>query len=108
MKNIWSIALSPITATANQRGHLVSRQHPDSRHHLQCAEDERDPAPGPRVAEHVVRVGHEHVRISNRGDAIDQIEASGDKQQDGREQHQAVAAASYPAAVRAPGRGGSC
>ena len=91
MKNIWSIALSPSTATPNQRAQLVARQHPGRRQQLQHTDDERDPAPGAQVAEHVVRVGGEHVRVGDRGDAVDQVETADDHQQDRREQDQAVA-----------------
>jgi hypothetical protein len=80
------MALSPSTATANQRGCLVTRQHPAAREQLQGADDQRDPAPGAQIAEHIVRVGHEYVRVGDRGDAVDQIEDANDEHQDGREE----------------------
>ena len=42
--------------------------------------------PGAQVADHVVRVGDEDVRVGDRGDAVDHVEAAGHEQQDGREQ----------------------
>ena len=58
MKNIWSMALSPTSATANQ---LVARQHSARGQELQTADDQRDPAPDAQAAEHVVRVSGEDV-----------------------------------------------
>lgn len=71
---------------------------------LQRAEDESDPAPGSQVGEHVVRVGGEHVRVGDRGDAVDQVEAAGDQQHDRREQDQPVAVALHVPPARSPGR----
>jgi hypothetical protein len=91
MKNIWPMALSPITATAKPARQLVAHHNSGRRQQLQDAEDQRDPAPSAQVAEHVVRVSDEHVRVGDRGDAIDQIEATGHHQWYQREPGQAVA-----------------
>ena len=91
MKNIWSMALSPIMATANQRA-IWLPPGPGGSEELRGAEDEGDPAPGPQVREHVVGVGGEYVGVGDRGDAVDQVEAA-DDQEEGRQQDQAVAVA---------------
>jgi hypothetical protein len=46
-----------------------------------------------QVGEHVVGVGGENVGVSDRGDALDDVEAADDDQQDRREQDQAIAVA---------------
>ena len=61
-------------------GQLVARQHPGRRQQLQHADDQRDPAPAAQAAEHVVRIRGEYVRVGNRGDAVDQVEAADDHQ----------------------------
>jgi hypothetical protein len=53
---------------------LVACQDPAGCEELQRTEDEGDPAPCAQIPEHVVRVGDEHVRIGDRGDAVDQVE----------------------------------
>jgi hypothetical protein len=52
-----------------------------------------------RDAEHIVRVGGEYVRVGDCGDAVDQVEAADDDQQNRREQDQALAV-SLPRAAR--------
>jgi hypothetical protein len=51
-------------------GPVGYRKHPGRRQQLHHPDDQGDPAPCPQVAEHVVRVGDEHVRVGDRGDAI--------------------------------------
>ncbi|MBV8432257.1 MAG: hypothetical protein JO244_13910 [Solirubrobacterales bacterium] len=66
-------------------GHLVAGKDPDRSQHLHDADDQSDPAPGPQAAEHVVRAAREHVRIGDRGDAVDQVEEADQAQQDSGE-----------------------
>ena len=82
--------------------------HAHRRQDLQPADDQRDPAPGAQAAEHVVGVGGEHVRVGDRGDAVDQVEAADHGQQGDREYHQAVALAFRAASPCAPGWRGCC
>ena len=67
---------------AEPAGQLVACQHPAGGQQLQDADDEGDPAPGAQAAEHVVGVGGEHVRVGHCRDAVDQVEAAHDDQQD--------------------------
>src|ERR1700733_728758 len=85
MKNIWPMALRPITGYREPAGRLVADHYRDRGEDLQRAEDEGDPAPGAQVADHVVRVGDEYVRVGDRGDAVDQVEDADHPQQRGRE-----------------------
>jgi hypothetical protein len=73
-------------------GHLVAYHYPDSGEELQDGKDEGNPAPGPQVAEHVVRVGHEHVRVRDGGDAVDHVPEADHQQQHPGEKDQAVPA----------------
>ena len=51
MKNIISMALSPTTATANQRASWLPGSDAAGRDQLQDGEDEGDPPPGAQVAD---------------------------------------------------------
>jgi hypothetical protein len=96
-----SMALSPSTPTPNQPASWLPAITPAA------ARSCRAPQPqGVQAAEHVVRVGDEHVRVGDRGDAVGQVEAAGYQQHDRREQDQAVALALHAAPV--PGRLDSC
>src|SRR3974390_3152042 len=97
MKNIWSIAFSPSTATANQRASWFPATTPAAASSCKHADDQGDPSPGAQVPEHVMGVSEEHVRVGDRGNAVDQAGAADDHQQDGREQDQAVASATVTA-----------
>src|ERR1700733_852104 len=81
MKNIWPMALRPITAYREPAGRLVADHYRDRGEDLQRAEDEGDPAPGAQVADHVVRVGDEYVRVGDRGNTVDQVEEADRYQQ---------------------------
>jgi len=70
---------------------------------LHAADDERDPAPGPQVTYHIVRVGDEHVRVRDRGNAVEQVEEPNHGQQDRREDDQTKAPAFRVVPARAAG-----
>jgi hypothetical protein len=99
MKNIWPMVLRPITATPNQRAAWLPRQYAERGEDLQRAEDERDPAPRAQVADHVMRVGDEYVRVGDRGNAVDQVEEAYRQQQHHREDDHPIAFA----LARSPG-----
>jgi hypothetical protein len=96
------MALSPTRATATQRASWLPARIPPA---ARSCDDERDPAPRTQIAEHVVRVGDEHVRVGDRGDAVDEVEEAKYQQQDGREDNQPVAFACCVAPAPA---GGGC
>jgi hypothetical protein len=54
MKNIWAMALSPATATANQGGRLLTCPYTEGCEQLHGTEHGYDPAPGAQVAGHVL------------------------------------------------------
>jgi len=71
MNNIMAMALSLSTATPNQRAGWLPASTPGRRQQLQAADDQRCPAPKPQVAPHEVGAGDKHVRVGDRGDAVD-------------------------------------
>ncbi len=79
-------------------GQLVTCPHPEHRQQLHGAIDGHCPVPGPQVADHVVRVADEDVRVGDRGDAVEQVEEADYRQQRGGEDDQAEPAAFRPPA----------
>src|SRR3954449_1736719 len=57
--------------------------------HLEDADDQRDPPPGLEVAEDVLRVRDEELRIADRGNAVDHVQRARYHEQDARERHPA-------------------
>ena len=79
-------------------GQLVTCPHPEHRQQLHGAVDGHCPVPGPQVADHVVRVADEDVRVGDRGDAVEQVEEADYRQRRGGEDDQAEPAAFRPPA----------
>ena len=63
MNIIWAMALAD-HGHREPAGQLVTGQDPGRREQLQRAEDEGDPAPSAQIADHVMRVSDEEMRVA--------------------------------------------
>jgi hypothetical protein len=66
----------------NQRPNWPPRQNGEGREDLQNTEDQGDPAPGVQVAEDVLLIVDEELRVADRRDPVDHVQPADDHHYD--------------------------